>query len=526
MSQYGSGVIEKQQQDLTVEIDGKNATISAELKDDSDEKLIYTNPIELMKEGTMPSLSLIRYAKVKNFIDGVYAVMEERVAERGHDLSREDFLTSLDKLIEGKAKIYIVQARSEKTQEDRALSLPQGFYDWSPVLKSAYQQIKILSRRPGYFFGDENNDALNEAVMNIINGKIKTNEQLCIRYNLLNDLYAKMSGKPEQVDCLFPSAELPDQKYFKKMSYMNANDLPQSLGVVLVQGIKEGNLSVEVDEDSGLYVRQMQEIFPLILRNTEEFRKYIVDDKYAKVLENEFIAQWATTRHTHVGHSSFHDMLIGAHLDYRPTMYISPQIDVEPFSTSYEKMRENLSFLKKIIKNEIPEILERRRYISEGEKSEIKIDEEFEEMDVLLKGLMLIAKDSVHLTYDASHAEKAIEKAKNWISIITEDLDVNRNTATFVPIIRTTDGSKQISYANVGFRNVPIKVSYKDKPIIRGDDLGFDCEFTNKTINFPFLVTKEIRIPTQKLINDKGLRDRLPSSFNESELEEVLKSLE
>lgn len=538
MQTYGTGVIEKEIRGLNVKIDGRNATLSADVPEEEihegygrekSEKVVYTNPMDLLRGEASTSFSLVRFAKVKNFIDGVYATVEERISEQGHRLSREDFLENLERLVSGDVQKYISTARSKQTANEPAMTIPQGFYDWNPQLTDAYRQIKILSRRPGFFVGREDDKDLNQEIMKQVSNAIERGDGLKEAYNTILGLYSRMTGNPESKSCLFPSAELPDQEFFKQLSFKMQSDLPEELGKLLVEAVREGRVSFTPDDNSGLYVRQMHEIIPLVLRDSEEFNKFLVNNKYAEILEREFISQWVGTRHTHVGHISFEDMLLGACIDCNEPIVIRPELRVEPFATSYGRMRSNLDFLGETIKTTLPEVLDRKRLLNDGDRANSTIGEELEEMKLLLRGLELTSRDSIHLPYQNGDAQTAVDKATTWLDNMQNDADLNRNTAIFVPIIRTTDGSRQISYIDAGFKTIEVNVYYKDKPLvdISGAESFFGgYEFEISRYRFPVLVHREVRVPYEKLINDRGLREMLKDSFTESELDDVVQRLE
>jgi len=535
--QYGTGILDRKIRDLNIKIDGRNATLSADVPKTEThedygktEEVVYTNPVDLLKQGVLPSFSLVRFGKVKNFVDGVYAVVEERISEQGHKLSREQFLEGLEKVVSENAQKYISIIRTKRTSDEPEITIPQGFYDWSPQLREVYKQIKILAREPGFLVGSEDNERLNGKIMRDINQGIEGSDALLNSYNAILEVYSRMTGKPENKVALFPSAELPDQKFFKKLSFELQSDLPQGLGKLLIKAVRQGEVNFVPKADSGLYVRQMFEIIPLVLRDSPEFKKFLVNDKYQEILENEFISQWAGTRHTHVGHTNFGEMLIGSSMPYNEPISIYPELKLEPFATSYERMRESLAFLEETIREYLPEVLDRRRLMNDGSRTEISIGKEFEEMKPLLRGLELISKDSIHLPYKDERAQEAQKKALTWIKDAQNDKDLNRNMAIFVPIIRTTDGSRQISYINAGFKTIDVDVSYHDKPKIEIDGseerFGLRHKFTSKRHHFPVLVHREVRVPYRKLINDRKLRDMLKGSFTELELDDIVQKLE
>jgi len=547
MAGMGTGILERRIQGHDVVIDGREATISAEVpenvahEDDSSsqEEIIYTNPARLLRNGATPSFSIIRFAKVKNFIDGVHSAVEFRVNEKGHRLSRGDFLDVLEKELSGDAKTYVNNAVSGNTNNDVGLSLPQGFYDWNSQLRKAYRQIKVCGVRPGFFFGDESDDSVNGKVMGKIREAINGNAQLGEQFNSITELYAKMTNKPDNVPCLFPAAILPDQEYFKNLSFARqGDDLPEGLGKVLVEAVRDGRVSFVPDEKSGLYIWQMNEITPLVKRDTREFEKYTTNEQYNKILENEFISQWVGTRHTHVGHTDFRDTLCTCCVQDTPIeIPIFPELEVEPFSTSYSRMQRSVEFLEQVVKANVPEVFDRKRLMGQEEISKKTIGEEFEEMKLLLKGLELISLDSLHIPYRIISTEdnEAVDSARKWMKNASSDSDIDRNCAIFVPIIRTADRSRFVSYIDAGFKTFGVSTSYADKPQVKINspkrEIGFLRGgvypfFSSKEYTFPALVHREVRVPYNQLINDSRFRGMLKSEFSERDLDAAVKRLE
>lgn len=518
MPSYGTGILERKIEGYDVEIDGSNSTLSASVPEkiypiNEIEEIIYTNPVDLLRMGAKPSFSVIRFAKVKNFIDGIYATIEERINEKGHKLSRSDFLNRLRLLTDGKPKEYISSAIERRSNEPETII--QGFYDWNDELRIAYRQIKSLSKN------------LDSKSLNNLIDIIRDNPELKEAYEGISTVYAKMTGKPKNEYSLFSPAEIPDQELFKKISEETQGDISEGLGKALVQAIKSRRIDFTPEEDSGLYIRQMNEIVPLILRETPEFKRFIIDEEYEKILEDEFISQWAGTRHTHIGHTDFGEMLYGSSIIPERPLIIKPDLPIEPFASSYQRMRENIEFLERTITKHIPEVLDKKRLMNDSSRAKIPIGEELNDMKLILEGLELISMDSIHLPYKRSNPEEAISKASDWLKNIEKDPDLNRNTAIFVPIIRTTDGSRQISYINAGFKPVEVTASYEKKPSIKVNrEESWNHEFEEKYFILPYLVHRETRIPHDKLINDSSLRELLNGTFTEAELDAVIRDLE
>ncbi|MGV8162162.1 MAG: hypothetical protein ACP5N2_02380 [Candidatus Nanoarchaeia archaeon] len=537
MQRYGTGTVERKLGEHKFILDGNTATIEAEIPDFNphqyDQDIIYTNPSDLINSKTLISFSLIRFAKIKNFIDGVYAAAEERIAENNHKLSRPDFLRGLLNVTQSPlAKNYITAGLNLTHNEDPSVNIPQGFYDWSDSLREAFSQIKITSKEPGLILNihDANKS---EQIMASINRTLNQEQYAILKQQQkdINRFYALMTAKQESRNVLFPPAKLPDQELFMKLALETKSNLEEGLGKALVEAIKNGRVNFEITKDSGLYLRQMNEILPLILRNTSEFQKFIPNQLYKDTMEAEFISQWAGTRHTHVAHTDYSGRLITAQAG-PISLYIHPELSVEPFSTSYEQMKNNLEFLEVIIQNFVPEILERKRWIREGIRSDDKIGEEFKNMQRLLIGLKQISNDSIHIPYE-NQDPAAIKYATTWLKNIKQDPDIDRNIAIFVPIIREDNGKRQIGYINAGYKTIDVTLQYKKLPIITPENNRHHprIEFIARTHSLPVLVHREVRTAyDMTLLNDQRLRTSfdhmLGSRFSESALSEYITRLQ
>jgi len=536
MGGRGTGIETKKVREYNVEIDGRDATFDANIPDEKttheDDVIIYTNPAHMLKkhksDNILPSLSLIRFAKIKNFIDGVYAKVEENVMKGGHEHSRTDFLLELEnKLEDGLAKDYIrfarlvgegkIDAKSQYIKDyfDEPEFLPQGFYLWNEPLSNAYGQIKALSKLPEEL----------EKQKRKISAAIKSDDDLKSKHDLINSLYQMMTNEQEKNGSLFPPAKMPDQKFFVDHSIETQSDIPEGLGKALVKAIKDGLVKFTPDKKSGLYIYQMHELTPLISRDSYEFEKYHPNKNYKSTMENEFISQWAATRHTHVAHFDHSSMVFGCSIKYRPEVItIKPEFYAEPFPTIYERMRNSLEFLEKTIISAFSnDILDEKRVMHDGSRSEKTIGEEFENTYKLLDGLRMLSLDSLHIPYEYDKkGEEAIKTALSWFKNAYKDPDLDRNVAIFVPIIRETSGEKQIAYIDAGYRLLDLDIKYDKEPKVEISP-WVSHKFEEQDVQLPALVHKEVRIPYKKMINDKKLREVLSKKeISKAELDTIL----
>ncbi len=553
---HGTGTLVIEQDGTRVQVDGRNSTINAEVPRNTEDFTLtdnlYGNPVKLMddakqqNEQVLPSFDLIRFQKVKPFIDGVYAVVEQDyIGSQGTDISRLDVLSRLSKDLQGnpsgkvhdEALAYVATASSFTNQSIRTsriiaglvkrnrkmfdqtsyLSLPLGFYDWTPQLQNLYRQIKFLSQPP-HFYANSNDENFDADVMDILRKGVRGNSELAALFDRVIGAYDELTNKGENDNSLFPSAIIPDQNLFVAESIETQSDLEEGLGKVLVRAIRERKIDFTPKEDSGLYIRQMWELVPLVLRDTPEFQKYIPDKRYIKMLEESFIAQWVATRNTHVGHTDF-GMSIGAAMPHRQPIVIRPELQVEPFAESYRRMQASLTFLRDSVGALVSRgVFDTSRLLYDGSRGTRSIGEEFESLHDLLYGLELLSMDGIHQPYSNGNAAK-IKVAQKWLSSLREDPDINRDSRLIVPIIRTTGGDRYIVYVIPGFKPVKVELSYGEKPKVDIKDTesrrgyGFfdtpDIKFDSSEYLLPALQYQEMRIPLGKLMTSASLRQRL-----------------
>jgi len=267
----GTGILERRIEGRKVILDGRQATMGAEMPEQVAEcvsNTIYTNPAEMLRTNSdvLPSLSLVRFGKVKPFVDGVFAALEEKISTPGFRLSRADFLTRLETDAIGfsdtphRSAFQYVRAlnllgKPDKkydqftalmikaiTEDDPTFSVPQGFYQWTEELSLAYRQMKACAK-------DFDDDIITE-LKTQIQGKLKFRD----KYKALLAFYSKMVNRLQKnASCLFPDSVLPDQEYFMKLSRETQSDIEGGLGKALVDAIKKGRLELEPSSDSGLY---------------------------------------------------------------------------------------------------------------------------------------------------------------------------------------------------------------------------------------------------------------------------------
>ncbi len=548
----GTGILERRISGEKVFLDGRKAIMDAEIPErvEGASEKIYKNPAEMLSANSsvLPSLSLIRFCKVKPFIDGVFAALEEKIASTGFRLSRKDFLASLEKEAIGfaddtphKSSYQYVRAlnllgkpgkKYDKftdlmikaiCEDDPQLCVPQGFYEWTEELGLAFRQIKACAR-------DFDSDIIAE-----LKDAIKRKPILRDKYNALLEFYSKIANKLEKDEnCLFPASVLPDQEFFMKFSQETQSDITGGLGKALVQAIKKGKLNLKPDTDSGLYEYMLWEIVPLVKRDSPEFSKFIPGERYQKSMDDEFISQWAALRHTFVGHYDLSRRLIGASMSHRPPLIITPELEVEPITESYSRMADSLKFLELFFTEKCPEVLEMKRLIPDGRgcRAQKTIGDELSLLTDIVVGLGYLTRDSIHLEYESSsHAVECIGKARKWLKNIKDDLDFDRDVSIYVPIIRTTDGSSQIGYINPGFKLVKLNVEYNKHPLVEFSPGSWDnYKFESATYTLPVLMHREIRTPYKKRINTQSFREMLtemiPPVFTNEDLDKVVQKLE
>ncbi|MBS3089367.1 hypothetical protein J4461_00620 [Candidatus Pacearchaeota archaeon] len=551
----GSGIIDRVITeggvDYSLILDGKKAVLQGDISEEDlpkPDSIIFTNPSGLFSKNSniLPSVSLVRFGKVKPLIDGIYAVVENHIASHGHNYSRPDFLQKLEeKVTDSDARLYVQVARAmggellSNSDERLASALgivknelgifqPQGFYDWSKDLTDAFRQIKVVKTCPGFFLGNERDEGLNKKVFRHLMRSISDNTELSSIYNNINSIYAKLTDSLEETLSLFPQSRiLYEEKLFKEISLEAQSDIPTNLGNALVEALRNGRIYLTPNKDSGLYTRQMHEVSSLVTQSSPEFDKFKPNETYYKILEREFISNWVTTHHTHIGHMGHIDFNIVTAADIKSSIIIKPQLSIEPFPTVYERMADNLVFLNNTLTSAFGEqFINKQRLDCNGRGVGTSIGEELCNLQSILRGLSYLSKDSIHMPYQCNTtAQESLNDAINWLKNISEDYDLEREAPIFTPIINGTYGSQYISYIIPGFTLAPISIFYSSPPNVSLKPYTRDYEFGSSSYLLPRLVHKEVRVSKDKLLNDRILKESLPRNLNLGQFEEFCNAL-
>ena len=317
------------------------------------------------------------------------------------------------------------------------------------------------------------------------------------------------------------------EKLFKEISLEAQSDIPTNLGNALVEALRNGRIYLTPNKDSGLYTRQMHEVSSLVTQSSPEFDKFKPNETYYKILEREFISNWVTTHHTHIGHMGHIDFNIVTAEDIKSSIIIKPQLSIEPFPTVYERMADNLVFLNNTLTSAFGEqFINKQRLDCNGRGVGTSIGEELCNLQSILRGLSYLSKDSIHMPYQCNTtAQESLNDAINWLKNISEDYDLEREAPIFTPIINGTYGSQYISYIIPGFTLAPISIFYSSPPNVSLKPYTRDYEFGSSSYLLPRLVHKEVRVSKDKLLNDRILKESLPRNLNLGQFEEFCNAL-
>jgi hypothetical protein len=450
-------------------------------------------PVLSLKPGDTVSASAL-LLKAKQFDDGLYAAVELAAQDGcGRFRGKATLLRSLvSKLADSPSvgafvlaacRLGEIETPAASEQHVRAkeivakfrsnplLSKPLGFYTWSPKLDSIFRQDRLLQQ------------PLLSPDADTILRTLHASQGLFEAYEAWLQLNERLTNPSARTDLrdsepnrsFAPASRSHEQVLFERL-YGN-RPVPANYDLMsdLISRIRAGEIDLAPMENSGWYDHQSWSLVPLVIPDRmEEASRVEYGKGYRDHLEEVFRAALALTRETHVKQVAV--ALGGAGMDRTPTIYVTPQLSVEPLPTLYARRALTYRFVKTVLLAAFGEegFLSMKRISQEGPFAKNLLSE-LEEMENLFEGASAAARQELGM--DASLTQPAsTEVFRNWQKSIDGDADLSRDARMMVPVFYDVERNLTKVWAFLGWRWISEQVSFIQNPTIMPLDLAKTAE--------------------------------------------------
>lgn len=443
--------------------------------------------------------------------------------------------------VESKAALY-----KARFLNDPGISKPVGFYATSDTSNKIFQRDRFL-QKPFGLKSRRNQDITLEShapepegllPMIRIAEVLQKNPMLLEAYGKFRSL-AEKACNPEanlNVEHIFPYNELFEDESRLYQALLNSdawkeaqkrgNINPNTLGVAfwpfsysresrlmarlyqgyelpktgvmndLIAAIREGNVDLEPEPDSGWYDYQLHALETLILpERAHEAEKLLLHAKYKKRLREAFEAMLTKRRETHVK-QLFQAICLGSHGDPLP---VAPELSLEPAATHYLRTARAFRFLAEIL----------RDFFTMEEMSTVTIKgfdsalpDEVNNTVAVFYGLYLVACNDLGMApkiepqeiasipglvvahpddlavpgkclvaniNGLSNIERAAwvqvwNKAEDWLKHLDSQAFLDEDVRVAVPVLSNYQGTKVRNWSVLGTRLLKIKTYYARPP--------------------------------------------------------------
>jgi len=240
---------------------------------------------------------------------------------------------------------------------------------------------------------------------------------------------------------------------------------------VIIDAVRSGRLSLKPKPNSGWYDYQWYAMETLLLpEKARESHKLRLSDNYKKRLENAFKTSLTKDRDTHIKH---YPIPMAGITERKPKIEIGPEFSAEPTATVYLRYARAYRFLRNAMHAVLGREFLRQIHRSNGNSPPVRtdLDTELREMALLCYGLYErlapeIGQEPVYLPDEMNYEDIAAAKNRisQWISCLTDDPDLGRDTRVVVPAF---DEEVSIHYwATAGVRLERVVYKYNDEPYV------------------------------------------------------------
>jgi len=336
---------------------------------------------------------------------------------------------------------------------------------------------------------------------------------------------------------VLPASGSKDTAYYnEKFCYQS---VPEGLTFidVLIHGIKEGEVALAPDANSGWYDYQVHALETLLLPElAAESDHLMLTAAYKKKLIDSFKSMITQTRETHVKQLQQGATLTSAPA---PEVDVYPQFAVEPFATYYLRTARGYRFVKAWLTGVLGDAMMSGKRVTPDSKGAQDGPTLAQSLDAMIDrhyGLFLISADSVGLDPMAQllpneSAEldlpAARQAASDWLATWADDPDVARDSRVIVPVAADAETQESIYWAVIGVKAIRFNAAFvedHEPEFVMGDfcdlDAFVDHDYTLLVeemveVRMPISTPPPTRDELRALANDAGDKDSIVSALEQ-----------
>jgi hypothetical protein len=411
-----------------------------------------------------------------------------------------------------------VNKRATELQErflaDEYASKPGGYYMINETLRRIFQQNRFCQQKLQNLF----DAATAEHIASDIATTLQDNEALATSYRAILTLQSRTTNPPQGAFSSFleytagasesaaslalfpPSGSVENTLYLAIYDFDSLPD--ESIMNRLIRAIREGEVDLTPDADSGWYAYQVYALETLLVpERAQEGNKLLLSKAYKERLIDAFQTMLTKQRELHLGFLFQPD---SAKFDYVAT--VTPDLSVDPTATVYLRTARALRFLQTAVTG----------FLGETAWDAIRLDNGDRLADTLpahvslLYGLYLTVCDDLGMKPQFISEEltpAAIDDAKSaakaWLDTCQNDAIYSGDVRYIVPVITDMAHSEVRYWMTTGIRLLKVKAEYARPPRFRVDGKLISAD-QNPDYEGIHLAPREFYLPVEEFAEATG----------------------
>ena len=530
--------------------------------------MLYPTLLEPVSWSSFISASILS-AKAKQFDDGLYAAVEIAAEKgagdfKGKELLLKSIYESLNEaetsdnatrsFIEAACELGGIELKGGSDSEikeqikndflsNELRSKPIGFYTWNSEVSKIFQQDRLLQTPLKKPFAVTGPVPLANAIENSGNKNIYIQYMELIEkltnpfprgiYDLRTLIIPGNPYNPEETFAMFPPSRAYETDLIKKL-YGNA-PIPDGFNLAdkLIEEIKAGRIDLTPEENSGWYDYQTYSLEPLVMpEKFPESKKVEFSENYKKELLELFKSLLALTRETHIKQLEI-PVAGGAAPPEIPTIYIYPDLSVEPLATYYLRRAESYDFIHNVLIDTFgKEGLKSMHRLTKEGPVELSLDEELEKMKSLFYGSYFLVCAEIGSIPDTNSRDikEDREFASEWMEKIGQDEDLLKDSRMMVPVFYDLERKMTKVWVFLGYETKSVSIEFKKFPEVSvynsegkklaPDEVELEFDSTKETLVYPVfaeIYVKKIlsREEFQEICNQYKTRSKILEALQE-----------
>lgn len=362
--------------------------------------------------------------------------------------------------------------------QDESKSKPMGIYTWTSDLENLYKQDRVLQTPHAPNYGTDNlrrfiesEPKLKRTYEHYLKMMSRMTNPLALNHYL--DYPFDPSVTTRTADgkvAFFPHSNSREEDLMRRM--FGNQVIPHGFDLLneLIERLKSGQLNFTPKRDSGWYDYQTWALEPLVVPDKmKESNRLVFEPMYREALIELFKGSMALTRETHV--KQLPAVAVGAGIDLRPKINLSPSLTVEPLPSLYMRKAISYRFIRTLLEEFFGEQMSAMHRKTQDGAALMNVRAELDSMESLFLGAYVTVCDEIGIPledewglWSTRQPGEDMDIFLRWTQTAGGDEDLDRDVRMMVPVFFDEGRQQMKVWAFLGWSTKEVEVKFVKPP--------------------------------------------------------------